>query len=309
MHNLTLPFVFLVIGFLTRNVRWLKRKLTSSAARDWPTVSAVIEVVSVVEQLHEGAYDDIQTTGFVATLSYFHRNPELQMGEYMRYFPLKAAAQRWAEQFKGRQVVIRVNPKDGADSALLDADLENLTPAAAPSLDEAVRLEGLPRLKPGYLVLAGVSEIVAFTGMVLSFVGLTISIRTGSVPWPAWAFWMGGAMIVFNGVSGWIVTYRADNSSSFQSFRRAYTVWSPPWMRWSVTVSGSLISALWFVMAIAPDLPATVQQLVARIAPHALWLVACWLFLCSAAMETAVLRSQEVIGASRSDYPFARAKG
>jgi len=309
MHNLTLPFALLVIGFVTRNTRWLKRKIASSAARDWPTVSATIEVVSAVEQIRESRYGDTETTGYVATLSYFYRNPELQMGEYSRNFPLRTSAQRWAEQFKGRQVLVRVNPKDPADSVLLDADLEGLSPAAARSLEETVRLEGLPRLKPGYLLLAGVSEIVAFAGLALSVVGLAVSIRTGSVHWPIWVYWMGGAMIVFNGLSGWIVSYKADDSSSFQSFRKAYKLWCPAWMRWSVTVSGSLLSALWFVTAIAPDLPASVQHLMAWIAPRVLWLVACWLFLCSAAMETAVLRAQELAGPSIGGYPLTGEKG
>lgn len=305
MHSLTLPFVLLVIGFIVRIIRWLKRKITNGAARDWPTVSAVIEVVSAVEQIREGGYNDTQTTGYVATLSYFYRNSELQMGEYAKNFPLKGAAQSWAEQFKGRQVVIHVNPKDPSDSVLLDADIEGLTSMAAPSLEEVVRMEKLPRLQPGYLLLASISEIVAFSGLVLSLVGLSISIRSGSVHWPAWVFWMGGAMIVFNGVSGWVVSYRADDSRSFQSFRRAYALWCPTWMRWALTISGSLVSALWFVTAIAPDLPLMAQHLLARIAPHMLWAFACWLFLGSAAVETAVLRSQELIGSPMNGYPAA----
>jgi len=308
MHNLTLPFVLLVIGFITQNVRWLKRRITSGAARNWPTASAVIEVVSAVEQIREGAYDDTQTTGYVATLNYFYRNPELQMGEYTRGFPLKGSAQRWAEQFKGRQVVVRVNPKDSSDSVLLDADIEGLSPAAAPSLEEAVRLENLPRLRPGYLLLAGVSEMVAFAGLALSVVGLTISIRSGSVHWPTWVYWMGGAMFAFNCISGWIVAYRTDDSRTYKTILSTYQLWCPAWMRWSVKVSCALISAMWFVAAIAPDLPATAQPLLAHIAPHVLWLSACWMFLSSAAMETGILRSQESAGASIGDYPVAGAK-
>jgi len=45
-------------------------------------------------------------------------------------------------------VVIHVNPRDLTDSVLMDADLEGLSPAAAPSLEDAVRMEQLPRLKP-----------------------------------------------------------------------------------------------------------------------------------------------------------------
>ena len=86
------------------------------------TASAKIEVVSAVEQLREGRYGD-EITGYLATLTYFYRNPELQMGEYTRFFPLKASAQAWADQFKDRQVVIHVNPRDLTDSVLMDACL------------------------------------------------------------------------------------------------------------------------------------------------------------------------------------------
>lgn len=299
--GLTLPFLILVIGYIFRNGRKLLRRVTSGAARDWPTVSAKIEVVSAVEQLREGRYSD-QTTGFLATLTYFYRNPELQMGEYTRMFPLQASAQFWAEQFKDRQVVVHINPKDPTDSALLDADLEGLTPAAAPSLEEAVRLEKLPRLKRGYLLLSGIAEIIALAGLSLSAAGLWMSVRTGTVPWPRWLFWTGAAMLAFNFASVWLVTLRAEDSHSYKAFLYGYTLWCPAWMRWGVNITSALVGAMWVALAIGPDLPSGAQAVMARMGPHTYYLWGCWGFLTTGAVHTAILRSQELTRSGIGEY-------
>jgi hypothetical protein len=277
--------------------------MTSGNERDWPVTSAKIEVVSVIEQIREDQYST-EATGYLATLSYFFRDAELQMGEYTRRFPLQASAQHWAEQFKDRQVVVHVNPRDRTDSVLLDEDLEGLTPAAPPSLDEAIRMEKLPLLKRRYLVLSGLSKLLALTGLGLSTIALWTSISTGAVHWPSWLFWMSGAMLAFTAASVWVVSYRAEDSSSYQAFLHAYTVWCPAWMRWSVRISGAFLAVLWFAEGIRADLPAEAQTLLLRILPHSLYLFGCWGFLTSAATHTAILRSQELTGpASGEDLP------
>jgi len=303
--DIGLPFVFLVIAFIATNWRKILRKITSGTAGDWTTASAKIEVVSAVEQLREGRYGD-EITGYLATLTYFYRNPELQMGEYTRFFPLKASAQAWADQFKDRQVVIHVNPRDLTDSVLMDADLEGLSPAAAPSLEDAVRMEQLPRLKPGYLMLSGLSEIVALGGLCMSLAALWTSIRMGTLAWPHWVVWTGVAMLAFNLASVWLVTYRAEDSNSYRAFIYGYKLWCPAWMRWGVNISGVLVFVLGLAMKIQRDLPAGVQSLLLQVAPHIQYLVACFGFLSTGAVHVAILRSQELTrtepsGASTED--------
>jgi hypothetical protein len=58
-----------------------------------------------------------------ATLTYFYRTPELQMGEYSRLFTDKEEAQAWAASYKGENVMVHVNPRDTTKSALRKEEL------------------------------------------------------------------------------------------------------------------------------------------------------------------------------------------
>jgi hypothetical protein len=67
---------------------WVRRRQAAreSKARNWPTLTATIEVPTVAGGLISGK------AHFLATLTYFYRNPQLQMGEYKRIFSTKAKA-------------------------------------------------------------------------------------------------------------------------------------------------------------------------------------------------------------------------
>ena len=91
-------------------------------ARDWATVSALIDVVSVVPNLQQTTSGE-HTYGYLATLTYFYRNPELQMGEYSRIFDTEAEAQSWAASYKGRNVMAHVDPRDVSRSILREEEL------------------------------------------------------------------------------------------------------------------------------------------------------------------------------------------
>ena len=90
--------------------------------RDWATISAVIDVVSVVEQTAETRTGE-RVVGYLATLTYFYRNPELQMGEYSRMFGEEAEAQAWTASYKGRNVMVHVDPRDFTHSVLRKEEL------------------------------------------------------------------------------------------------------------------------------------------------------------------------------------------
>lgn len=101
-------------------VQWLM----GIRGRDWPVVSAVIDIVSVVEQRQATGRGDIVT--YLASLTYFYRNPELQTGDYTRLFDQdeEADAQAWAASYKGSTVNVHVDPHDPTRSVLRKEDLE-----------------------------------------------------------------------------------------------------------------------------------------------------------------------------------------
>jgi hypothetical protein len=100
---------------------WYKRV----HGRNWPTISAVIDVVSVttVEDntpsslaVHFGPY-------YLAKLTYSYRSPGKQMGEYSRRFGNEGDAKAWANSYKGETVKAHVDPHDPTRSVVLEEDL------------------------------------------------------------------------------------------------------------------------------------------------------------------------------------------
>jgi len=91
--------------------------------RDWGLISAVVDVVSVEEQKEQTRYGGEYTIGYLATLTYFYRNPELQTGDYCRTFSAEQEAQSWAASYKGRNILVHVDPRDPTRSVLRKEDL------------------------------------------------------------------------------------------------------------------------------------------------------------------------------------------
>jgi hypothetical protein len=89
--------------------------------RDWPAVSATVDVVSVVEQLDERG----RLYAYLATLTYFYRNPELQTGDYIRLFGAdeEAEAMSWVTSYKGSTIKVHIDPRDPARSVLRKEEL------------------------------------------------------------------------------------------------------------------------------------------------------------------------------------------
>ena len=113
-----------VVGSLgARYWKLLVQWVDGIRGRDWPEVPAVIDIVCVVPQMVDGRHGG-QVVGYLGVLTYFYRNPELETGDFSRRFDSEAQARGWAEGFKGRKVMVRVNPRDGSRSTLPKEELE-----------------------------------------------------------------------------------------------------------------------------------------------------------------------------------------
>jgi hypothetical protein len=102
---------------------WIKRIY----GRDWPTVSAVVDIVSVAfcedDSLIPAQKASLDNPYYQATLTYIYNNPEQQMGDYSRIFMKKEDAESWANSYKGETVKVHVNPRDPTRSVLREEDL------------------------------------------------------------------------------------------------------------------------------------------------------------------------------------------
>lgn len=121
-YSLPLFAAILVASLVARYRRFFVQWLDGIRGRDWAAISAVIDVVSVVQQTEQVEGGE-RVIGYLATLTYFYRNPKLQMGEYSRMFATEDEGQAWAASYKGRAVMVHVNPRDAAHSILRKEDL------------------------------------------------------------------------------------------------------------------------------------------------------------------------------------------
>jgi Protein of unknown function (DUF3592) len=98
---------------------WDKR----TRGRNWPTVSAVIDVVNVTFMQDNFPRYALDSSHYKATLTYAYRYPEQQMGDYSRSFGNEDDAKAWANSYKGETVTVHVDPRDPTRSVLREEDL------------------------------------------------------------------------------------------------------------------------------------------------------------------------------------------
>lgn len=106
---------------------WAQR-MKGIQGRNWPTVSAVIDLASVQKRVESGGKGPPIIT-WVVLLTYAYKNPELQTGDYDREFGNEAEARDWADACKGLTVTVHVDPKDPANSVLRKEELDAAVPA------------------------------------------------------------------------------------------------------------------------------------------------------------------------------------
>ena len=93
--------------------------------RKWPTVSAVVDVVSVTMVESKGISSTANHSWpyYRATLTYSYRDPEAQTGEYKRNFANEDDAKAWANSYKGETLKVHVDPRDPTRSLLREKDI------------------------------------------------------------------------------------------------------------------------------------------------------------------------------------------
>jgi hypothetical protein len=280
-------FLFIVATIAGITVRYwhrLRRMLRGAESRNWPALTATIDIVSVVMV---GSADEV--VGYTGTLTYFYRNPELQVGEFQRQFSLKSAAENWVEQFKSRSVMVRVNPKRPVESVLLEEDVQAITLRPAPGIEEALLMEKIPELPRGYRILSTISEMVGMAGLAVSATVFFICLRRGGEPVRASVLWSIAAMLAFTVISMFVVVLRAEDEDEYHSFSRRFSIWCPAWMRWALSIGGGIFAIFWLIAKIDPGLAKYLLLGTGSLLPI-LWLG--WCLLITTGFHLAIVRSQ-----------------
>jgi hypothetical protein len=278
--------------------KWWKayrERARKKAALNWPIVTATIEVPEVLQNV---TVED----KYIVALTYFYRNPELQMGEFRRSFPTKDHAKQWAGQFKGRSVPVHVNPNDPTDSVLLDRDVAGSDFAmqaplavAGPALDE------MPQVISSTLrLVCGLAEIAGLAGLATSAVLLAVNIAMHGKLRPYGYFWTGGILLGVCVASAIVVQIELRRTEEGRWLLKSYRRWCPGWMRWSLKLTGgsAVFKPLWHLLNLihlfAPHSSHWMNQPWAQaLAPYVPYAIGCWLFFMITAFHAALLRSQE----------------
>jgi hypothetical protein len=294
------PLIVVAAGASQRWYRKIRVRAKARSGSGWPTVSAVIDVVSVSAKtvVQDGV-------GFVASITYFYRNPELQTGDYRREFASKEEAKQWVSRFKGRSVFVHVDPRDPANSVLLDKDLAGLDiekpfrpetpPTATPIQADGLSSDQVPQiLSPGYRLLCGLAELASTAGLATCAVLLTISLATHGRHRPHTFYWICGAMLACSLLAGLVVYIHLMRSEQGRWLIKSNRRWAPAWMRWSLKVTAVLITFVLPALNLFREaLQPYVGPMMKIFAPYAPYVLFGWIFLVSAAFQGAILRSQE----------------
>ncbi len=289
----------LVILFVAALRWWKKRKARARlrAALNWPTVTATIDVAAVLKNITPESKDRL-----AVSLTYFYRNPELQMGEFKRPFATKEQAKQWAAQFKGRTVPVHVNPDDPADSVLLESDLAGSDFAAfTPAKMGATALDPMPQvLSQTFRLVCGLAEIAGLAGLATSVVMLGVNLAMHGKLRPYGYYWMAGVLFGVCVAAAIAVQIQLGRTEEGRWLLHSYKRWCPEWMRWSLNLTGGSVAIkplshlfILFHMIAPSSSHWTHSPWAQALAPYVPYAIGCWLFFMITAFHAALLRSQE----------------
>jgi hypothetical protein len=114
--------VFGIVAASASSWQFWAQRLKGVRGRNWPTVSAIIDIASVQQRVESGGKGPPIIT-WVVLLTYVYRNPEMQTGDFDKEFGNEGDAREWADACKGRTVMVHVDPKDPANSVLREEEL------------------------------------------------------------------------------------------------------------------------------------------------------------------------------------------
>jgi hypothetical protein len=287
----------IIAGILGFNARWhrqrrrmAKKRNVARAVRGWLTVPAAIDVVSVAEHM-----DSDGKKFYLAALTYFYRRPDLEMGDYQREFAQKTVAQEWVKQFKGRQVMVHVNPKNVAESFVQESDLEGLETHQTSGMERQAQSDPAPSLSSYVRFLSALGEQLSIAGLAGSAMLLSVSLATGGMKCPHWLLWTGGAMLAVSFLLMIVVQTQCRGNDSAKNFLHSYKFWSPVWMQWALKAAVAVFFILWILDSIRADLPLAMQLWMKGFEAPIPYILSCLGFLATASFHTAVQRSQEQI--------------
>jgi hypothetical protein len=295
LHLLSRPEIYgllfaFVGGALSRSWRKAKRARKGKTGNFWPTVAATVDLATVAKRM-----DGEKKPFWLVTLSYFYRQPELQMGEYEREFQVESEARQWASQFKGRLVTVHVNPANNSDSVLLDGDLEGMTAPTSIVPESSGEEKQTPILPPNSLYACTAAQLLSIIGLAISSVLLVVSLASGGKVQSVGAMWAGGVVLGMAVLATIFTIAGFSRSGSKESFWRSYRNWCPAWMRWCVEGAGAGICTFWVLDAFRSELPGVLRHGTPAFGPSLALLAAFWCFLGLTAFHAALLRSQEEV--------------
>ena len=124
-----LVLLLVAVAIILAAICWdiVRALIKRSRGRDWPTVSGVVDIVSVAVMDSDSPIPaqkaSLDQPYYQATLTYIYHSPKEQMGDYSRSFANKGDAEAWANSYKGETVKVHVDPRDPTRSLLREEDL------------------------------------------------------------------------------------------------------------------------------------------------------------------------------------------
>jgi hypothetical protein len=277
---------FFLVAWIVRRVQIWRYHRRSENSRKWPAVTAKVEVVSAVPK-----FETNQKAYYSGVLTYFYHHPELETGEFERPFMNQSEAREWAEGYKGRSVLIHVNPRDASESYLLQSELPEVITAPR-GMSFAMSQPKMNRQVSTMQRLANdLSLMLSWIGLGLCFLMLYVHFAGFHTEW---RYWLMGICIgcgVLAVAFSFYVDLKLMDDDEGKGETGAQKFQSPIWIRASMYVAGFLSANVYVLLAVKDDLPEFIRARMMSQTTTFFSLFGIWGFLFLIALLTARQRS------------------